>query len=132
MFELALAYKEAPITLKQVSENQKISEKYLSKLIIPLKGIGLVQSLRGAHGGYKLNKSPDEITLLEIIEILEGNIAPVECIKSLDTCDMEKVCPTREIWFQLEEVIVNFLKNITLENIVQRYKKNENIRMYYI
>jgi Rrf2 family cysteine metabolism transcriptional repressor len=73
MLELALHYGEGPILLKDIAERQGISEKYLWQLINPLKTTGLVNSLRGAHGGYVLAKAPEAISLKAILQILEGS-----------------------------------------------------------
>ena len=76
MLELALHYGEGPVLLKDIAERQGISEKYLWQLINPLKTTGLVNSLRGAHGGYVLGKSPEAISLKAILQVLEGPPVP--------------------------------------------------------
>ncbi len=74
--DLALHYGEGPILLKDIAQRQEISEKYLWQLINPLKTTGLVNSLRGAHGGYVLGKAPEAISLKEILQVLEGSLMP--------------------------------------------------------
>lgn len=134
MFELALGYSKRPIMLKEIAKNQDISEKYLSKLVIPLKGAGLINSIRGAHGGYMLAHEPAEITVFDIVELLEGNISLVECVDNSSICNRVPFCPTRYIWTGLDETISKYLKGITLDEILKNYSMNkgENQFMYTI
>ena len=119
MHELALHYEGEPVILKDIAARQDISEKYLSKLVIPLKGASLVNSARGAHGGYTLSRHPSKITLLEIVEILEGGITPVECVKNEKLCGRSGSCTTRDVWCRLDRSISGFLASVTLEDLVQ-------------
>jgi Rrf2 family protein len=126
MFELALNYGKEPVLLRNIAKNQNISEKYLSKIIIPLKAAGFVNSLRGAHGGYVLAKAPANISIKEIVELLEGDITPVECVKNSSLCKQASVCPTRDVWCKLNNQISETLKNISLEEIVNNSKSKED------
>ncbi len=117
MYELAIHYGKDPVIIKDIARRQQISEKYLSKIVIPLKGARLVISSRGSNGGYILAREPSKITLREIIEILEGDITPVECVKNTKLCSRSTDCPTREIWCSLDRSIAGFLDSITLEDL---------------
>ena len=86
MFELARHYGQGTILLKEICQRQGISEKYLSNLIVHLKGTGLVQSVRGAHGGYMLAKHPSQISIKHIVDVLEGNTTMVECVDNKNIC----------------------------------------------
>jgi Rrf2 family transcriptional regulator, cysteine metabolism repressor len=119
MYELARNYGKSPVILKEIARNQEISEKYLSKLIIPLKGAHLVNSSRGSHGGYTVARDPATITLREIVEILEGDITPVECVKDTAVCSRVDVCPSRDIWCRLDRAISGFLEGITIDDLVK-------------
>jgi Rrf2 family protein len=119
MYELARNYGKSPVILKEIARLQGISEKYLSKLIIPLKGAHLVNSSRGSHGGYTAARDPSAITIREIVEILEGDITPVECVKNADVCGRAEVCPSRDVWCRLDRAISDFLEEITLEDLVK-------------
>ena len=87
MLDLALHYGEGPIFLKDIAERQGISEKYLWQLINPLKTTGLINSQRGAHGGYVLGKAPERISLKEILQILEGSLCLVDCVDNPSFCE---------------------------------------------
>jgi Rrf2 family protein len=120
MYELALRYGREPVIIKDIAKRQQISEKYLSKLIIPLKGAKLVSSARGAHGGYVLARDPSKITLREIVEILEGDISPVECVVNGSICSQVESCPTYDLWCGLDRSISGYLEGITLESLVKK------------
>ena len=125
MLELALYYGKGPMLLKNIAKNQEISEGYLEHLLPSLKSAGLVNSTRGAHGGYTLAKSPAKITLKDIILAMEGSLAPVECVDAPSVCRKVNVCVTREIWEELGQKILETLDSTTLEDIVTRYKKKQ-------
>ena len=80
LLDLALHAKESPRQMKEIAQSQQISEKYISRLILSLNKAGLIISLRGAKGGLQLAKPPKEITLLDIIEAMEGPVCIVECV----------------------------------------------------
>ena len=80
MLELALNNGKGPVPLRDLALRQEISAKYLEQLLIPLKGAGLVKSVRGARGGYMLALEPARISLYDIVRSLEGPLAPVECV----------------------------------------------------
>ena len=80
LYELAQRYGEGPVSLKCVAQGQGLSENYLEQLMVPLRRAGIVQSIRGAQGGYMLAKSPAEITIGSIITTVEGPIAVVDCL----------------------------------------------------
>ncbi|MBN2545198.1 MAG: Rrf2 family transcriptional regulator [Spirochaetes bacterium] len=135
LFELSLDYRnKSYLFLKDISERQNISEKYLSNIIIPLKAAKIVTSARGAHGGYSLAKAPENVTIKEVVDILEGNTIVVECLGNSAVCGKVNECPTQDLWKKLETVINNFLSSITLKDIVNDYQKKlkEKKNMYYI
>ena len=116
--------------LKDISKRQSLSEKYLSKLVIPLKGAGLINSERGAYGGYMLSKEPGEISLKEIVEVSEGSLSIVDCVGNNKVCNRTSFCPARTVWCKLSDQISGFLQEITLENLVDDYKEHSAEGMY--
>ena len=133
MFELALNYGKGTLFLKDISQRQKISEKYLSNLIIQLKSSGLVNSVRGAYGGYSLAKAPKFITLGEIVAVLEGEITIADPLEGEET-DAALVQPITGIWENLEKGIFDYLNSITLNDVVQDYYEHQqkDTPMYFI
>lgn len=135
MFELALHYGEGPIPLKNVAESQGISEHYLEQLIAVLRKNGLVQSVRGSQGGYMLIEAPRKITVGDIIRVLEGEIAPADCVtEDSNACERENKCVTKLVWIKIRDSINEVIDSITLEDMLEDYNdmNNDNEYMYYI
>jgi len=118
LYDLALYYGEGPVFLKDSARRQGISEKYLSKLVIPLRGGKLIFSERGSRGGYSLARPPYGITVWDIVSVLEGETAPVECVRDRKLCPSSDLCPSRDVWVGLEGAIRKYLEGITLESLV--------------
>lgn len=128
MFDLALRYGDGPISLTSISERQAISVNYLEQLISPLKKASLVKSVRGAQGGYMLAKSPDEITVGQILTTLEGPLAPTDCVVvdgDEETCDHSGYCVTKVIYEKIYESITNVVNSITLQHMLDDYNVNQ-------
>jgi len=120
MMELALRFDKGPVLLKDISKSQDISLKYLGQLIIPLKIAGLIKSTRGSHGGYFLSRSPDKISLSEVVTAVEGPIAFSECVDSPDICYRSKTCVAREVWEKASRQFNETLDSITLADMLKR------------
>ncbi|MBO8131988.1 MAG: Rrf2 family transcriptional regulator [Candidatus Marinimicrobia bacterium] len=106
------------VFLKDVSEKENISFKYLEQIIPYLKNSGLILSKRGAKGGYILAKKPSQITIKEIVQSIEGPIAIVECVTSPEYCNRRNNCAPNKLWKKLNEQISDTLETITLEDLV--------------
>ena len=134
MLDLALNSDEGPVLLREIAKRQEVSEKYLEHSITTLRKAGLVRSIRGARGGYVLAKLPSQIRLSEIMEVLEGSMAPVECVDDPQVCQRAQLCVTRDIWAEMKEAIDNILESITLQDMVERQnrKRNSKAIMYDI
>lgn len=129
MFELAKKYGNGTISLKDIAKNQELSETYLEQLISHLKKAGLVNSIRGAQGGYELSRAPADITVGQIIRTLEGPLAPSDCVvDSGPECSKAEYCVTRPIWEKIMESINSVIDSITLQNMIEDYKKLNLIR----
>jgi len=134
LLELALHQGERPVPLKDIAQRQQISLQYLEHLITPLIAAGIVLSTRGPRGGVSLAKPPEAVRLSEIIQLLEGSIAPVECVNNPGICVRSKLCVTRDIWSELKKVMNGVLESITLQDLVERQKRKEQPEgvMYHI
>jgi Rrf2 family protein len=119
MLALARNYGLGSVFLKDMAKEEDISEKYLSQIIIPLRGAGLVNSSRGAHGGYTLAKPPAEITLRQIVEPFEGDCL-VDCVNNPAACSRVLTCASRDVWSLLGEKISDTLDGMTLEHLLHR------------
>ncbi len=119
MVALAFNYDKGPVFLKDVAKVENISEKYLSLIVIPLRRIGLVNSIRGAHGGYLLAKDPSQITMKEIIDVLEGDCSLVDCVRNPSTCPRVPICASHDIWEIIGGKISETLNSVTLDMLVK-------------
>jgi len=123
MVELALNSGEDPLSLREIAENQEISRKYLEQIVPHLKTAGLIRSVRGAGGGYRLTRDPEEITSLEILRSLEGPLVPVDCVDSPNICDRSNTCATRELWAGVGDSIKEYLGSRTLDELARKQEK---------
>jgi Rrf2 family protein len=103
-----------PLDLGTVAARQAIPETYLAKLVVPLRNAGIIRSARGAKGGYELARSPDDITIREVVEVLEGRASLLECTDRPELCDRSADCPTLPIWTGLEKAVSDYLGSITV------------------
>lgn len=122
MLALARNYGNGNTFLKDIAREEEISEKYLSLIIIPLRGVGLVHSARGSSGGYTLAREPSKITLKDIVDVLEGDCL-VDCLKDPKACSKVSTCASRDIWALLGGKISETLSSITLEQLVLMNKE---------
>jgi len=131
MLDLALNNTGEYIKIKNISERQEISEKYLEQIVTVLSKAGYVKSVRGAQGGYKLAYPPEKYTVGMILRLTEGSLAPVACLEDETECNRIDECITIEVWKKLDTAIKDVVDNITLANLVdwQMKKVNNN---YYI
>jgi len=127
MIELALHYQEGPLQLKEISKRQEISEKYLDQVMSPLRAKGYVYTHKGSQGGYCLARPPEEITLYQIIQVVEGSLAPVSCLDNPQTCPRVDICVTRDVWARLKERIIEELQSVTLADLVREQAKKEAV-----
>lgn len=120
MVDLAINYGKEPISIKSISERQNISEYYLEQLFSPLRKEGIIKSTRGAQGGYILTKDPKEISIYQIITILEGPIEVSNCTNE-NSCNNIDCCATRLLWVKIKDSIDSVTKSTTLKDIVDDY-----------
>jgi Rrf2 family protein len=134
LLELALHKGEGPIFLKDIARKQQLSLAYLEHLVAPLISGGMIRSTKGPKGGVTLAKKPEDIKLSEITRLLEGSLAPVECVDHPEVCGRSEQCVTREIWGKLKDAMDGVLESTTLQDLVERQKKKglPESSMYYI
>lgn len=120
MLDLATNDNGTPSSIKDIAKRQQISEKYLEQIIAILNKAGYVRSVRGAQGGYFLNKKPEEYTVGMILRLTEGDLSPVGCVGEEGTaCDKRDGCVTVRIWERINDAVNDVVDNITLEDLVQ-------------
>ena len=134
LLDLAVHQGEGMVLLKDVARRQEFSLPYLEHLITPLIAGGLVKSTRGARGGVLLLKPPAEVKLTEVVQLLEGSIAPVDCVNDPRVCSRSVSCVTRDIWMQIKDAMIQVLDSTTLQDLVERQRQKEQTEtgMYHI
>lgn len=108
---------EQYVPLSEIAARQGISEKYLESILVILSKSGMLSALRGKGGGYRLSKSPADYTACEILNLTEGTLAPVSCMKADERCERAECCPTRPMWRGLDRVIDEYLSGWTLARL---------------
>ena len=134
LLDLASQEGNGPIPLKDIARRQQVSLSYIEQLVTPLIAAGFIKSTRGARGGIRLAKSPQEINLSEVVSLLEGSISPVDCLDDPETCPRSDACATRDVWGEMKDAIDGVLKSVTILDLVERQKQKQETEeaMYYI
>lgn len=120
--DIALNSDGGPVLLKDIARRQDISAQYLEHLVAPLIRAGILRSIRGAKGGIALAKPPEEIRLSRVIEVLEGSVAPVECVDNAALCARSAQCVTRDVWGEIKAAIMGVLESLTLKDLMDRQR----------
>jgi Rrf2 family cysteine metabolism transcriptional repressor len=122
LYELAQAQPDnIAVPLREIAERQGLSFSYLQQLVGPLREAGLITSVRGSKGGYMLGRSRGDITVGDIIRVMEGSIAPTECVSdfsdSVAHCGRSRTCIARGIWEKVKVCVEDVLDSITLDDL---------------
>jgi Rrf2 family protein len=125
MIDLADYSEEAPQSIANIAARQSISDSYLEQLMAKLKKAGLIESIRGAQGGYVLAKPMDTISVGDILRALEGDLSPVKCagLKGESQCMESGNCVTRNVWKKIDDSIQNAVDSIFLKELVEDNRK---------
>jgi Rrf2 family transcriptional regulator, iron-sulfur cluster assembly transcription factor len=111
--------------VSEVSRRQNIPETFLAKIFQRLSKAGVLLSVRGAKGGFKLKKPAHQITMREIIEALEGPIALNRCLLRKGECEVEKICPLHPVWEEVQQRFLEILDSTTMKDLANRMTHNE-------
>ena len=123
MFELAKAYGEGPLSIKQICAAQGLSEQYLEQIFARLKSASLVESTRGAGGGYSLVATPREISVGMVLTALEGELSPAQCVGEEASCENIGMCTTHIIWQRIYDGFNTVVNSISLRDMVDDYER---------
>jgi Rrf2 family cysteine metabolism transcriptional repressor len=126
ILEIAKCYGLGPIKRKSIALSQGVSQAYLVNILISLKNSGFIDAVRGAQGGYVLKRPPSKIVLFDIVQALEGSLAPVECLENKNACDRIASCKSRTVWKELMEAQKKVLCSVTLQDILDRKESKGN------
>ena len=127
MLDIAQNQNEGFVTLKDIAQRQNISKKYLEQIALQLSQASVLRAVRGHQGGYRLIRDPADYAVLEVLRIAEGSLAPVACMdQQPNLCERRDQCLTLPLWMGLNQVIENYLSNITLQDLLDgRVPKSE-------
>lgn len=120
LIDMAIFSTDGPVLVKDIAKRQGMSARYLEQLLLAPKAAGMIRSTRGAHGGFTLTRDPVEITLREIVQIMEGSISPTECADDPDICPSSGSCVTHEIWVKIKKATDEILESTSLQDLVNR------------
>lgn len=134
LLDLALHHHEEPVLLRDIARREDISLAYLEHLVAPLVAGGIVYTTRGPKGGISLAKPAEQIKLSDVIQLLEGSTAPVECVNDPTVCNRSGICVTRDIWDEIKKTTDRVLESVTIQDLVERHKQKmqSSKPMYYI
>ncbi len=119
LLDVAENQQDGTVTLKEISERQGISKKYLEQIALVLSQAGILRGARGHQGGYRLAVSPEKLSVAEIIRVTEGSLAPVACLEQQpNECERCGQCRTLFVWEGLDQAIVAYLEGITLQDVL--------------
>jgi Rrf2 family transcriptional regulator, cysteine metabolism repressor len=125
LLTLAERYPTAqPLRVEEIAASQGIPENYLRRLLIELKRGGLVASQKGPSGGYMLARTPARITMEDVVQIVEGDYMPVDCLEERGNglCRREDNCAMREVWREVRDAVTSILRRTTLQSLAERRK----------
>ena len=125
ILDLSLNYGKSLSQIKDISQRQDIPKKFLEQIVLLLKGAKYINTIRGPKGGISLAKAPSEITLGEIVRLIEGPTSPIACVSTTgyNQCNFEKKCVFRNVWLDIKKRTNEVLDNTTFEDMVERTKK---------
>ena len=128
MIDLAEHWEGKLIPMKDVAERQHISLKYIERILPPLTREGLIKGVHGKGGGYQLTRKPEEYPILEIMELTEGDIAPVACLKKgAPPCERADVCRTLPLWEGMHKVLTEYFSSITIRDLMRDPELHDNL-----
>lgn len=124
MLELSRRYQEGPIHSREISKAQEIPPRFLEQILLLLKRAGYLKSRKGQKGGYTLAKPPQEINVAEVIRVMDGPLAPIDCVSvmSHETCPMEGTCGLRWLWKDVRDAVAEIMEKTTFADLVNKSK----------
>ena len=117
LLDLATHDEHGPVRTADISERTGVSARFIEQILKPLKKAGLVQSTRGASGGYALSEKPQDISLARIIRTIEGNLCLTQCCENPKTCQRAETCRSHRAWVRVTQVMEAELEGITIKDL---------------
>jgi len=130
MLELSLHYEEKPLHIRDISRAQDIPQRFLEQILLQLKRAGYLRSRKGPDGGYHLSKPPSEINVAEVIRVMDGPLAPIDCVSvtAHEVCPHERYCSLRWLWKEVRDAVAEILERTTFSDLVQISRSAQTLR----
>ncbi len=132
ILEIAKSYGFSPAKRKDIATRQGISDSYLENILIVLKNRKIIETSRGVNGGYVLCRDPGSISVLEVVEALEGPLDIVECVSAVDACEKAEICSARTVWKELSDTWKSVLGKLSLQDLLDREQQATGVSNYSI
>ncbi len=125
ILELSLRYGQGPLHTRESSKAQEIPPRFLGQILLLLKRAGYLKSRKGHHGGFQLAKPPAEISVAEVIRVMDGPLAPIDCVSVMahEACPMEDVCGLRWLWKEVRDSVAGLLERTTFADLVSKHNE---------
>lgn len=123
LIDLSAHYTGKPVLLRDIAQRENLSVRYLENIFSKLKTAGIIKSSRGKGGGFYPARDLNDIRLIDIVDVLEGNTSVSACVDIPACCKRSDMCVAREVWFSLNENLRKFLATITIDGLVEKYNK---------
>jgi len=122
MLELSLHQAEGPLHIRDISAAQDIPERFLEQILLQLKRAGYLRSRKGPQGGYSLSRPPSHITVAEVIRVMDGPLAPIDCVSvtAHESCPREAFCGLKGLWKEVRDAVAEILERTTFEDMAAR------------
>jgi len=122
MLELSLHYGEGLLHIRDISAAQDIPERFLEQILLLLKRAGCLRSKKGPNGGYYLAKPPSEITVAEVVRVMDGPLAPIDCVSvtAHEVCPREDFCGLRWLWKEVRDAVAEIMERTTFEDLAEK------------
>lgn len=119
---LSLEGGQTQLTVEQIAERTAVPRSVLEQVMPRLRSAGIVRAERGRHGGYRLNKTPDEVTLEDVVRLFQGPLAPIGCAtrKNPEPCEVEDGCSMRDVWAEVRDATIRALQSTSFADLAQR------------
>ncbi|HEY7357976.1 MAG TPA: Rrf2 family transcriptional regulator [Ktedonobacterales bacterium] len=132
IIDLAQHYGQGPVQCSDIARRQDIPEYYLDQLLIAMRKAGLIRSMRGPQGGHLLARAPAQIMMGEVIQTLDGSLAPMECVSDPGSCNQSSCCALREVWVKVDQFTQQLVMSTTVEELARQHHAIPSEAMYDI
>ena len=123
LLDVAVYGDRKPRTIREIAKSQGISEKFISRIVVPLRRAGFLSSVRGVQGGLRMARFPDQITVLDVVTAMDGPVSILECLSHPNRCSRQGHCAAEEIWRQVNDGISETLRSVRLSDVVDRFRR---------